>query len=73
MKTTKKLHKEAEIAVQFFQEVIRTDKVEMIIGCTNAIFDAVLSIIVESNYKKPLLQVYPLKNQYKTFFPTYIN
>lgn len=53
----KKSLKDMEVALQFLQEVIRTDKCEVLIGSAGAVFDAVLSYIGTIKYSVPTVQV----------------
>ncbi|VDM45854.1 unnamed protein product [Toxocara canis] len=48
--------KDVEVALQFFHEVMRTDKTEMLAGSVEAIFDAVLALISRLKQKSQPIQ-----------------
>uniref|UniRef100_F1KRH4 Rap guanine nucleotide exchange factor 1 n=1 Tax=Ascaris suum TaxID=6253 RepID=F1KRH4_ASCSU len=48
-----KAPKDIEVALQFFYEVMRTDKIEMLLGSVEAIFDAVIEFISHLKHKSP--------------------
>lgn len=53
----KKPLKDVEVALQFLQEVIRTDKYEVLIGSASAVFDAVLALVETLKCRAPHVQV----------------
>ncbi|VDK51798.1 unnamed protein product [Anisakis simplex] len=51
-----KLPKDLIVALQFFNEMMRTDKTEMLLGSLEAIFDASIAFLSKLKHQAPLIQ-----------------